>query len=151
MAKTQVESPFTRKAVEFASTMDETAQIGLDYSVDSVQRLETFVAEHFDPPGSKQVDEWLIEGIGCYLGEVIIREKGGSWDEYNHPEIHHVGAIETIYPLEKARKRFEVGPGESLAFYYHSIARNEAIAAEAKAAERPDGLMGKIMGLFKKG
>lgn len=116
------QSSFQQEAGAFLSTMDEVApQVRLDYTVESLQRLEHFISEHFDPPGSKFVAETLLQGIGCYLGEVIIRNLGGHWNPDGKPEVNHIGPIEAIYPIEKAKLRFEKGKTESLAWAYHSI------------------------------
>lgn len=150
-ARTDADSKFAAEAAVFLNIMDEMApQIGLDYSVDSIQRLENFIAEHFDPPGSRQVSDSLVVGIGCYLGEVIIRHLGGHWNHDGRPEINRIGgAVEAVYPIDKARKRFENGPGDSLAWAYHSIVRH-AHEAGQRGENRNGGLMGKLFGLFRK-
>jgi hypothetical protein len=117
-------APYQQEAGEFLTVMDEMApQIGLDYSVDSLQRLDQFISEHFDPPNTKVVSEALTLRVGCYLGEVIIRHLGGEWNEDGKPEINHLGPVEAIYPIERAKQRFENGKQESLSWYYHAIAK----------------------------
>jgi hypothetical protein len=162
------QSDFQQEAGSFLSIMDEMApQVRLDYSVDSLQRLEQFINEHFDPPGSKFVDDTLLKGIGCYVGEVIIRHLGGHWNEEGKPEINDIGAIEVIYPIEKTKTRFESGRQESLAWYYHSIAKqayeadlskkrtkankkSHPIMLEASSSTEESGFIQFFRGLFGK-
>jgi hypothetical protein len=93
-------------------------------------------------------------GIGCYLGEVIIRHLGGHWNEEGHPEINEVGAIQAIYPIEKAQQRFQNGRQDSLAWYYHSLAKRayEAGLAQANsgAGQHDGGVFSFFKALFKK-
>lgn len=127
---------YRHEAGVFLSTMDEMApQLGLDYSVESLQRLEGFISEHFEPPGDQAVGETLLVGIGSYLGEVIVRHLGGQWDPDGRAEIHGVGSGEPVFPLERVRRRFENGRQESLVWYYHALVKHVHEAGEQ--AESP--------------
>jgi hypothetical protein len=156
---------YEQEAGSFLTIMDEMApQVALDYSVESLQRLDQFISEHFEPPGSKFVGETLPVGIGCYVGEVIIRHLGGHWNTESKPEVNDIGPIEAIFPIDKAIKRFSNGKQDSLAWYYHSIAKKAYEAGlEPKASVRPlpsspvtahqenqEGFMGLFKGLFKR-
>jgi hypothetical protein len=156
---------YYQEAGTFLTIMDEMApQVALDYSVESLQRLDQFISEHFEPPGSKFVGETLPVGIGCYVGEVIIRHVGGHWNAEGKPEVNDIGPIEAIFPVDKAIKRFNNGKQDSLAWYYHSIAKKAYEGGlEQKTTARPlpsspvttqpenqDGLMGLFKGFFKK-
>lgn len=155
-SNTDQQSRYAEEAGTFLTIMDEMApQMGLDYSVESLQRLEQFICEHFEPPGTKPVGETLPVGIGCYLGEVIIRNLGGHWNEEGKPEINEIGPIEAIYPIEKAIKRFENGKSDSLSWYYHSVAKKAYEAGDEQHHHSPKnesqgGFMELLKGLFKK-
>lgn len=149
-------SRYHDEAGTFLSTMGEMApQVGLDYSVDSLQRLDAFISEHFDGNKAQQVSETLLLRVGSYLGEVIIRHLGGYWDESGQPEVKAVGPIPVVCPLEKARLRFENGKSDSLAWYYHALAK-QAYEAESREAEPQmvaagdDSLLSLLKGMFKK-
>lgn len=162
------QSRYKDEAGTFLTIMDEMApQIGLDYTVESLQRLDQFITEHFDPPGSKFVGETLPMGIGCYVGEVIIRHIGGEWNPEGKPEINGIGPIEAIFPIDKAIKRFTEGREHSLSWYYHTIQKHayeagiEPLAPQGyhhEAAPHPNlsrkdeggGLLGMLKGLFGK-
>jgi hypothetical protein len=149
---------YRQEAGTFLTIMDEMApQLALDYSVESLQRLDQFISEHFEPPGTKPVGETLPVGIGCYVGEVIIRNLGGHWNADGKPEVNDIGPVEAIFPIDKAIKRFQNGKADSLAWYYHSIAKNaytegqQAPNPSAKAeAKNSGGLLGALKGLFGK-
>lgn len=142
-------SRYQEEAGTFLSTMGEMApQIRLDYSVESLQRLDQFISEHFDNNSAKEVGETLPLRIGSYVGEVIVRHLGGHWNEQGQPEINDVGLIDVIYPLEKAQKRFQNGKEDSLAWYYHSIAK-QAYEAELKQPSAPGSASTGILGVLK--
>lgn len=120
-------SPCTQEADTFVSIMRSMApDIQLDYSAESITLLEQFIAANFDPPGSKFVGDSLPAGVGCYVGEVIIRTLGGQWAPGGLPEIHQIGSVQKTFPLAKAEKRFQNGPTDSLAHYYKTVARYTA-------------------------
>ena len=150
------QSRYHEEAGTFLSTMGEMApQVGLDYSVESLQRLDQFISEHFDSNSSQQASETLLLRVGSYLGEVIIRHLGGYWNESGQPEINEVGPIPVIQPLEKAKLRFQNGKVDSLSWYYHALAK-QAYEEDSKemtpkaAMSGEDGLLGLFKGIFKK-
>lgn len=143
------QSRYQEEAGTFLSTMGEMApQMRLDYSVESLQRLDQFISEHFDGNSSQEVGETLLLRVGSYLGEVIIRHLGGHWNEDGRPEVNEVGLLDVIYPLEKAQKRFQNGKEDSLAWYYHSIAK-QAYEAEARQSANESSVDGGIWSLLK--
>lgn len=148
-------SRYPEEAGTFLSTMGEMApHIGLDYSVDSLQRLDQYISEYFDNGKAPEANETLLLRVGSYVGEVIIRHLGGYWNEEGRPEINEVGPLDAIYPLEKAKQRFQNGKEDSLAWYYHAIAK-QAYEAEQQQKNQTrtgadEGLMGLFKGLFRK-
>ena len=113
---------YQKEAETFASIMKEIApSVMLDFSSESVGELEDFIAKNFDPPGSKHASNSLVAGIGCYLGEVIIRTVGGRWNEQGRAEINGIGEVQAVFPIQKVLKRFKNGSVESLLHYYETI------------------------------
>lgn len=108
----------------------------LDYSVRSIEALEQFIATHFDPPQQKYVGQSLPIGVGCYVGEVIVRTMGGAWNVAGQPQINYLGAVEAIFPLDKAFKRFANGPSDSLVGYYKTVAYYARQAGNGRRARR---------------
>lgn len=98
-------------------------ELMLDFTSESIDALERFIMQKFDPPGSKYVGESLMIGMGSYIGETIIRNLGGKWSETNPFEINNIGEIKSINPVQKVAKRFKNGPIDSLAHYYGIICK----------------------------
>jgi hypothetical protein len=147
-------SRYEEEAGNFLSVMGEVAsELRLDYSVESLQRLDQFISENFEPAGSKTIADSLPQGIGCYLGEVIIRNLGGDWSEEEKPEVVGISTLEPIQPIDKAHRRFQNGRQDSLSWYYHALAKQayEADAVKNKNSSNDEGgLLGFLSGLFKK-
>lgn len=155
-------SRYREEAGAFLSLMGEMApHTALDYSLESLQRLDQFISEHFEATGTQAVGETLPVGIGSYLGEVIIRHLGGHWNVEGKAEINDIGPLEAIHPIEKAMKRFENGRKDSLAWYYHAVAKQFHEAGgkpqpvvshvhHSAPAKSDGGLLGLLKGLFKK-
>jgi hypothetical protein len=112
---------YSREAETFVVMMRELAPgLVLDFSTDSIPLLEDWIHEGFDPPGTTHVGDMLVAGVGCYLGEVIVRTIGGSWSPAG--EINHIGVVDATFPLAKATKRFRSGERHSLVAYYELVA-----------------------------
>lgn len=121
---TQAVAPWTQEAELFVTLMRDLAPtLQLDYSATSIQALEQLIAANFDPPGSSFVGDTLPVGVGCYVGEVVVRTLGGQWNVEGKPEINDIGPIQAVFPIQKAVKRFSNGPEDSLHSYYATIAR----------------------------
>jgi hypothetical protein len=149
------QSRYHQEAGNFLSVMGEVAsELRLDYSVESLQRLDQFITENFEQKGSKDIAESLPQGVGCYLGEVIIRNLGGDWSKDDKPEIVGIGTLEPLQPIEKAHRRFKNGRQDSLAWYYHSVAKQAYEAGATQESQEQNnaegGLFGFLSGLFKK-
>jgi hypothetical protein len=76
---------------------------GLDFSIESVAGL---------PP---LADDATVVGAGCYVGEVLRRELGGTWQVDG--TLSGVGQVAETSPLAKARA------GEDLAAYVADVLR----------------------------
>jgi hypothetical protein len=130
-------SPFQKHAASFVSIVGDIAPgLDLDYSVDSVRALEDFIASSFDPPGSSYVPESLAVGVGCYVGEVVVRTLGGRWNPDGSAEVLDIGRVNCTFPIQKAQRRFANGPEDSLAWYYEVLA-HYAAGEERAGDEQP--------------
>ncbi len=118
---------FAKEAEIFTAVMlDLAPELKLDYSPKSLETLDEFISKKFEPTGSKSVGDSLLIGIGCYVGEVIIRNVGGHWNTSGKPEINDVADIQAMFPIQKVVKRFRNGSVDSLLFYYATIARHSS-------------------------
>ncbi|MFQ5724227.1 MAG: hypothetical protein ACE5G6_07005 [Terriglobia bacterium] len=118
---------FQHQAGEFCEFARATYGLDLDYAQGTVSQLEEFIDSNFGP-GSADQNAALIVGMGCYLGEVIIRHHGGTWhadEEYfRSPAVVIEGKLQThTFPLSRVWQRFEYGPERSLTAYYSEVRR----------------------------
>jgi len=120
-----MDSKWRGEAETFVSIMRELApEVRLDYSPKSLDELDAFITKRFEPLGSRRVGDSLIVGVGCYVGEVIIRTIGGHWGSAGGPEVDEIGGVQAVFPLQKAVKRFRNGAVDSLSFYYAAIKKH---------------------------
>jgi hypothetical protein len=137
-------SAFQKEAASFVSIVGDIAPtLELDYSAGSIQSLEDFIASSFDPPGSSYVPESLAVGVGCYVGEVVIRTLGGRWSPDGGAEVRGIGHVNCTFPIQKAQRRFANGPEDSLSWYYEVLAyyaagEDPAVGDEPPLTELPD-------------
>lgn len=68
-----------RWAADAVATMREGARVRLDYSAQSLWRVDRMIEEirREDPPYAAV--ENVLRGFGAYAGEVIVRQSGAEW------------------------------------------------------------------------
>jgi len=139
---------FAEQAGAFMTMMDEMApQLALDYSVDSLQRLDQFITEHFDSRRARSIETSLLMGIGSYFGEVLVRQLHGEWDESGQPLVVNIENVEPVNPLRKAQLRFLNGKQDSLAWAYHTLHKKVGEAGFLPAHAQPS-VLGRKGNLF---
>lgn len=126
-------------------------QIGLDFTPESIRRLESFLLK--DPkeyrkqvlrvsgppnPVWTKMDLWKPhEGLGSYLGEVLVRNFGGKWKGPSKSvvdECRRSGEVNLLFQqwyvvvgsqkvpvFEIAGRRNEIGPTESIELAFDKI------------------------------
>lgn len=101
--------------------------MGRDAALDaeSIRAMDEIISTHWpeDPPVMMDV---MAATYGAFLGETIRRLHGGEWKELEDGTLAltDVGGIGMqIYPVDKAYKRFVNGEEDSIAAYYHVIAK----------------------------
>jgi hypothetical protein len=97
--------------------------IKLDYSADSIPKLDEMIKEGWPEGPPVMLDEVVI-GFGCYLGEAVRRLHGGYWAF--SPELgFHIGLVGgrdiKICPFAKVKKRFVNGEEDSIGYFYSYI------------------------------
>ena len=100
-----------------------------DFSPDSLIEIDRFFAEHCrdgKPVRGGLLSESLgsrLFAVGAYVGEVIRRNVGGEWrgdDSDPQAEISvslHLPDGNVCWPVQRAMKRFQLGPSEGIAAY----------------------------------
>lgn len=109
----------------FIKTVKKKFKIDLDYSEESLVIADDIITLFF----KKHRDHFYQAAvlIGCYLGEVIIKNLGGKW--LNDHSIKKVGKTKIIIkPILKAKKRLASGLAESLVTYYRTLKTNSCFS-----------------------
>ncbi|WP_405880165.1 hypothetical protein OG762_16900 [Streptomyces sp. NBC_01136] len=70
-----------RWAADAVSTMREGARLRLDYSVQSLWRVDRLIEEIRREGAPYAAVETVLRGFGAYAGEVVARETGAEWWE----------------------------------------------------------------------
>jgi hypothetical protein len=113
-----------RLAQKIVETVSKLDGITLDYSVESLEALDSRVLAFREQGAtSTEMPETLFM-LGCYFGEVLNRHLGGKWFSPNqHAAGFAVLAIELEFglhanPIGKVFKLLENGPEDSTAWLY---------------------------------
>ena len=106
--------------------------IELDYSADSILKLDKMIQEGWPKPPT-MLDQ-VVLGFGSYLGEAIRHIHGGDWGFNPEQGLYFdVGGRDIkIFPFAKVKKRFLNGDEDSLAYYY-SFIRSKVEEAQKSA------------------
>ena len=105
----------------------------LDFSAESVARLETVLAAESPVTGSDL--EWATKLWGSYFGEVFRHHHPADWvmtvypgSKLSMPALEVQGS--QLYPLLKVQRRLTMGPAEDLSGFYSKV--SAALAARTK-------------------
>jgi hypothetical protein len=109
--------------------------IDLDYSVDSVMRLDGLL-EFLRQGGltSERMAEVMF-AFGCYLGEIFVRQAGGEWcategspmqGVTGFPLVIHLGGHKYCNPIGKVFKRMDQGSAHALPAFYRLYTQQDA-------------------------
>jgi hypothetical protein len=125
-----------RFAEQFKEAVKKLENLELDYSVKSIELVNSFL-EKFRKEGLAVND--FAETIflaGCYVGEVFVKNKKGTWIDAKDFAQHFppgfsptsillkVGESKFADPIVKAYKRFSLGEAESLTYFYEVFAKD---------------------------
>jgi len=97
----------------------------LDYTPESIPRLETVLAARIPVAGADQEEATRV--WGGYFGEIFRRRWPAEWvmavypgGEFAMPALEVAGS--QIYPLLKVFRRLTMGPGEDLSAFFAKVA-----------------------------
>ena len=118
----------------------------LDYSPESIPRLETVLAARTPVPESQQEEATRL--WGAYYGEIFRRRFPAEWIMAVYPTPQYAGRADAgadvampaldvagshVYPLLKIFRRLTIGPTEDLAAFYAKV----SVALEARQSREP--------------
>ena len=136
---------YAKQAVRLA---EDDHGMTLDYTPESILRLETVLAARIPVPESEQEEATRL--WGAYYGEVFRKKFRGGWIMAVHPGQYGSGQLNSgrsdageemampaldirgshVYPLLKVFRRLTIGPSEDLAAFYARV--SDALDAKAK-------------------
>lgn len=115
-----------RFAADIVAAVAERSRVHLDYSTSSLRIVDRVIdGLRQEEPSVGPVADMLF-GFGAYLGEVLVREAGARWVDFDASQRELFGYAFGITmpdgrawnPLGKAFKRFKDGPGDSVHHFF---------------------------------
>ena len=100
--------------------MGQLSGLDFGYNSESVAWLDGYIERIRNEVDQSNV-EGLVNVIGSYLGECIIRCYGGYWEEHEGQWQVSFNETNAAYPFAKVRKQFENGPADSIKGFFEVI------------------------------
>ncbi len=124
---------YAEDAVDYASKLKKQ----LNYSSESIKEVEeictllynsiprSFFSKLFKKNPGEETILQMSKMLGGYIGEVIIKHHGGSWEIENFMNegntiVLNIGETK-IFPIAKVYKRLKNGPEDNVHLYYDVI------------------------------
>ena len=112
----------------FVDTALKLEKVKLDYSVSSLKYIDDFL-QHFSDEGLSVNDfAKSIFKSGCYVGEVMVKNRNGVWvDQRDVPMPPGISTMPIVIklsdtkfcdPIAKVYKRFYFGESDSVQYFY---------------------------------
>ncbi|MFE6284953.1 hypothetical protein [Streptomyces sp. NPDC057877] len=102
-----------RWAADAVATMREGARVRLDYTAQSLWRVDRMIDELRQEGTPPAAVENVLRGFGAYAGEVIVRQTGAEWWASGGDHWVRTPDGRLWDPVEEARRCF-AGDGGSL-------------------------------------
>lgn len=113
-----------KMVLEVGTLFDEQG-VDLDYSDESLEELDRLINQLWhEPVEDEDALAAMVANWGAYLGVTIIQNVGGEWvfrKDLEQASIFFPRTEMEAYPLHKLRKRFMLGPMESIADFYEAL------------------------------
>jgi hypothetical protein len=151
-ARPQDLKPSPRTAPQFAeravSLVQQKFGFSLPYNPPSLIVVDALVDKIKETGASEQQASGLLFGLGCYVGEVFVRNAGASWRATAEMGMAHVCGFPVVLalrsgegcnPVGKVFGRFREGAAHSVADLFESLGGPPvSVPASPKApADRP--------------
>lgn len=122
----------------------------LDYSPESVLRLDDWIEREWPHGARKGTFESMIPAIGAYVGEVLVAHTGAHWIR-SAKDGFGVELRGVALPMNRVTRRFEEGPSQSIGGFFseisgHWLSGEDALPANWSAAAKKRGLFGRGRG-----
>lgn len=102
----------------------EIFDLDFDYSEASANTLDEMITRGWNGVVPTMLEQ-MVQGIGAYLGEVLVRSLGGVWKEEQGRWVVRITLSDGSYGdanvFAKVEKRFVNGMEDSLSYYVASL------------------------------
>ncbi|MQY35209.1 hypothetical protein SRB17_31810 [Streptomyces sp. RB17] len=96
-----------RWAADTVATMREGARVRLDYSAQSLWRVDRMIEEIRREGPPYAAVESVLRGFGAYAGEVIVRQSGAEWWATGRDHWVRTPDGRLWDPIEEARRAYD--------------------------------------------
>jgi hypothetical protein len=121
-----------RFAADIVSIVREGSGIRLDYSAESLRLVDDVIEgiRQEEPPQDAVVE--TLVGFGTYVGEVLVRQAGGIWVDFDQSYRETFGHTFGVCtpdgrmwdPVGRVFRRYMKGPGDSLYLLFLDVVGN---------------------------
>ena len=122
-------SEAVRMAQQFVAMVQRSTGTLLEYDPRSLVSVDEIVDDIKATGLSEEDASGMIYAVGCYVGEVLVRNAGGKWRQTSDLGIEASCGWPIVVvlpdgsgcnPIGKAFRRFRNGVTDSLAFFWYS-------------------------------
>ena len=115
----------------------------LPYTPESLIVVDAIIEKIKATGATEQQASGLLSGLGCYVGEVLVRHARGSWRwaaemgmsrSCRVPVVLALPGPTGCNPIGRVFQRYSGGPADSLALFYETAV---SAAGRGAAAQRP--------------
>jgi hypothetical protein len=119
-------------AADIVASAKNIDGVTLDYSVKSLEEVDRIIGRFHEQGKTVEEIAETVFGLGCYVGEVFVKNVGGSWLAATQEEIENVYGVPLIVqlknqvtanPIGKIIKRLENGDEDNIPYFYRGITR----------------------------
>lgn len=100
--------------------MGQLSGLNFGYDAESVAWLDGYIERIRNEIDQSNVER-LVNVLGSYLGECIIRCYGGYWENKEGQWQVSFDEKNAAYPFAKVQKQFNNGPGDSIKSFFEVI------------------------------
>ena len=102
------------------TTMKVNSGVDLRFDAESVKWLDGYI-ERNRATLDADTKEKLVDVLGAYLGEAMIRSYGGQWEKYQNTWCVSFGEKNKAFPFGKVAKQIRNGEGDSIYSFFTAV------------------------------
>lgn len=98
-------------------------EFDLEYNREAIEFLDAFIERQREKEADNSRQSGLIYSLGSFVGECIIHNYGGYWQEDTESGWYIEPAErKRFFPFNKVKKQFDNGRGDSILSFYETVA-----------------------------